>query len=155
MPLIQKGKYGGRMKFRSTELTSTMAEAVAAFNALAFMKSNFSLKIIDRNYSDRLEAEADNKFLLQLLEDSLDLASGVQSDRSNLLECISDGVEAFACEVDFYNRTPFTEQEIEAFKSTALCIKTIRDDSQARYASAAPILEEIKKLRSKLSILKD
>ncbi|WVZ69849.1 hypothetical protein U9M48_018572 [Paspalum notatum var. saurae] len=63
MPLIQKGKYGGRMKFRGTELTSTRAEEVSAFNALAFMESNFNVKIIDRNYSDRLKAEED-KFLL-------------------------------------------------------------------------------------------
>ncbi|CAO2153129.1 unnamed protein product [Urochloa humidicola] len=117
LPVIEDARCGGRTKF-SGGVRSSAAEAEedAAGKALRYMEKNLNFAIVDINYAERLEAEANHDTMVKLLRSMVGLARKVLNYWSTMNEHMDAGVDIFGEHRTSFSMTPLSPVEVAALK---------------------------------------
>ncbi|CAN6334681.1 unnamed protein product [Urochloa humidicola] len=148
LPDVENARCGGRTKFNGElRYSAAKAEEHAAYKALRYMEANLKLTIMDINYPERLEAEANHEFRLNLLRSMVGLARNVLDDWCKMNERIDDGVYIYGGDRPSITLSTLSHAEIVALKFCEEGFAKLQVDCKSAYQIAVGKMKYLDKYK--------
>lgn len=154
MPEIPDVDLCGNLTIRGKATRSLEAEEDAAFKALLYMEKKFKLKIVDLNHAERVAAENEQKLLVRLLEQIVDVGDDVSVYWGKMVKSVATEKSAYPLDATNSNKGPGAAKKRDAYKFCAKCLEDLDKETTERYEACAFRFEELQKLQYKMEELK-
>lgn len=119
------------------------------------MEDKYKLKIVDLNHDERVQSEKEEKLLVRLLEQIIDVASDVKKYWGKMVTSINTEQNAHSMDPTTIFSGPMARKQIEAYRFCAKAIEDLASDSNKAYGDCASRFEEMEKVECRLNKNKD